>query len=111
MPWRSLISRVRHPPSGVGSGYVAQDIFFGPELTCEKNGRLALNSSQPGSMHDTVVLRSGVNFTHFLQKWPKIQHSSPKCLQQSMTFQKSSFSCPAVLTYESDGVSDPPALG
>ena len=58
-----------------------------------------------------VRLRSGVNFTHFLQKWPKIQHSSPKCLQQSMTFQKSSFSWPAVLAYEFDGVSHPPAFG
>src|SRR5258708_33784929 len=51
-----------------------------------------------------MLLRSGVNFTNFLQKWPKIQHSSPKCLQQSMTFQKSSFSWPSVLAYESDGV-------
>ncbi len=67
--------------------------------------------NRPGTFEQAVLLRSGVNFTHFLQKWPKIQHSSPKCLQQSMTFQKSSFSCPAVLTYESDGVSDPPALG
>jgi hypothetical protein len=25
-----------------------------------------------------LILRSGVNFTNFLQKWPKIQHSSPK---------------------------------
>src|SRR5271156_269654 len=59
----------------------------------------------------SLVLRSGVNLAHFLQKWPKIQHSSPKCLQQSMTFQKSSFSCPAILTYESDGVSHLPAFG
>src|ERR1019366_6099532 len=26
-----------------------------------------------------VLLRSVVNFTVFLQKWPKFRHSSPKC--------------------------------
>jgi hypothetical protein len=44
----------------------------------------------------TELLGSVVKLTGFLQKWPKIRHSSSKCLQQSMTFQKSSFSCPAV---------------
>jgi hypothetical protein len=61
-----------------------------------------LGSVYPGSV---------VNFTHFPQKGPKIQHSSPKCLHQSLEFHKYSFSPPGVLIYESDGVSHPPAFG
>jgi hypothetical protein len=83
---------------------------------CTSNGTPALviaHRTIPSvcSQSRSLSLRSSVNFTHFLQKWPKIKHSSPKCLQQSMTFQKSSFSCPAILTCESDGVSHPPLLG
>jgi hypothetical protein len=59
-----------------------------------------------------LIPGSVVNFTLFLQKWPKIQHSSPECLHQSLDFHKRSFSPPGVLIYESDGVSHhPPAFG
>src|SRR5215831_9297584 len=57
-----------------------------------------------------IVLRSGVNFTHFLQKWPKNQHLSSKCLHQSLDFHEFTFSPPGVLVYESDGGSHLPAF-
>src|SRR5258706_3158 len=47
-----------------------------------------------------VIPGSVVNFTLFLQKWPKIQHSSPGCLHQSLDFHKRSFSPPVVLGYK-----------
>src|SRR5712691_4433403 len=59
----------------------------------------------------TVVPGSVVNFALFLQKWPKIQHSSPKCLHQSLGFRKRSFSPSVVLLHESDGVSPAPGFG
>jgi hypothetical protein len=33
-----------------------------------------------------VLLGSVVNFTIFLQKWPKIRHSSPKCCSSRSIF-------------------------
>src|SRR5712691_11543833 len=54
---------------------------------------------------------SAVNFALFLQKWPKIQHSSPKCLHQSLDLRKRSFSPSVVLLHESDGVSPAPVFG
>jgi hypothetical protein len=41
-----------------------------------------------------------VNFTLFLQKWAKIQHSSPECLQQSLDFHERTFSLPVVSGYK-----------
>ena len=45
-----------------------------------------------------VILGSVVNFTLFLQKWPTIQHLSPKYLHQSLDFRSCSFSPPGVFT-------------
>ena len=52
-----------------------------------------------------------VNSTVFFQIWLKIQHSSLKCLQQSIDFHQCNFSPPGVLVHERDGVSRPPAFG
>jgi carboxylesterase type B len=63
------------------------------------------------ALYDTPVeLRFGVNFTHFLQKWPKNQHLSSKCLHQSLEFHEFTFSPPGVSVYESDGGSHLPAF-
>jgi Rhodopirellula transposase DDE domain len=53
----------------------------------------------------------GVNFTLILQIWPKIEHSSTSCLQQSLDFGKRSLIPPAVLAYEPDGGFSLPSLG
>src|SRR6266550_4198678 len=47
-----------------------------------------------------VMPGSVVNFTFSLQKWPKIQHSSPECLHQSLDFHERSFSPRVVSGYK-----------
>jgi hypothetical protein len=58
----------------------------------------------------SLVPKSGVKFTVAVQICPKIELLLPQFMQQSMNFDKSSFSLPVALTFELDAVSSLPRL-
>ena len=79
--------------SGIGAATARRMAEVGAKVVItgrrQHEGRLLVSDIRRNGGCAAFFPGSVVNVARFLQKWPRIQHFSPKCLHQSFDFPKS----------------------